>query len=58
MEHILSNLIVALRLGELMMVEELTWQAVGTYVVFFGLGISLIAFISAKAVRAWRDALK
>lgn len=58
MENILSNLIVALRLGELMMVEELTWQAVGTYAVFFGLGISLIAFISAKAVRAWHDALK
>ena len=38
MENILSNLIVALRLGELMMVEELTWQAVGTYAVFFGLG--------------------
>ena len=58
MEHILSNLIVALRLGELMMVEELTWQAVGTYAGFFGLGSRLIAFISAKAVRAWRDALK
>lgn len=58
MESILSNLIVALRLGELMMVENLTWQAVGTYAVFFGLGISLIALISAKAVRAWRDALR
>lgn len=58
MEHILSNLIVTLRLGELMMVEELTWQAVGTYAVFFGLGVSLIALISAKAVKAWREALK
>ena len=58
MEHILSNLIVALRLGELMMVEELPWQAVGTYAVFFGLGVSLIALISAKAVKAWREALK
>lgn len=58
MENILSNLIVALRLGELMMVEELTWQAVGTYAVFFGLGISLIALILAKAVRAWKDALR
>ena len=58
MEHILSNLIVALRLGELMMVEEFTWQAVGTYAVFFGLGVSLIALISAKAVKAWREALK
>lgn len=58
MENILSNLIVALRLGELMMVEELTWQAVGTYAVFFGLGISLIALVSAKAVKAWKDALR
>lgn len=58
MECILSNLIVALRLGELMMVEDLTWQAVGTYAVFFGLGISLIALILAKAVRAWKDALR
>lgn len=41
-----------------MMVEELTWQAVGTYAVFFGLGVSLIALISAKAVKAWREALK
>ena len=58
MENILSNLIGALKLGELMMVEELTWQAVGTYAVFFGLGVSLIALISAKAVKAWREALK
>ena len=58
MGDILPNLIAALRLGELMMEEDLTWQAVGTYAVFFGLGISLIALISAKAVRAWRDALK
>lgn len=58
MENILSNLIVALRLGELMMVEELTWQAVGTYAVFFGLGISLIALVSAKAVKAWKDAMR
>lgn len=40
------------------MIEDLTWQAVGTYAVFFGLGIGLIALISAKAVRAWRDALR
>ena len=40
------------------MVEDLTWQAVGTYMIFFGLGITLIALISAKAVRAWKDALK
>lgn len=58
MGDILPNLIAALRLGELMMVEDLTWQAVGTYAVFFGLGISLIALILAKAVRAWKDALR
>lgn len=58
MDSILSNLVVALRLGELMMVEELTWQAIGTYAVFFGLGFSCIALVLAKAVKAWKDALK
>ena len=57
MESILSNF-VALRLGELMMVEDLTWQAIGTYVVFFGLGGVAIVWGMAKAVKAWRDALK
>lgn len=38
MGDILPNLIAALRLGELMMEEELTWQAVGMYVVFLALG--------------------
>lgn len=38
--------------------EELTWQAVGTYAIFFGLGISCIVLILAKAVEAWKDALK
>lgn len=54
MESILSNLIVALRLGELMMVENLTWQAIGTYAVFFGIGGGGLA----KTVKAWKDALK
>lgn len=58
MECILSNLIVALRLGELMMEEELTWQAVGMYVVFLALGGVAIVWGMAKAVKAWRDALK
>ena len=44
--------------GELMMEEELTWQAVGMYVVFLALGGVAIAWGMAKAVRAWRDALK
>lgn len=41
-----------------MMVENLTWQAIGTYAVFYGLGVSLIALVLAKAVKAWREALK
>ena len=53
MESILSNLIVAL-----MMVENLTWQAIGTYAVFFGIGGVAIAWGLAKTVKAWKDALK
>ena len=58
MGDILPNLIAALRLGELMMEEELTWQAVGMYVVFLALGGVAIVWGRAKAVKAWRDALK
>ena len=58
MDNILSNLVVALRLGELMMVAELTWQAIGTYMVFFGLGGVAIVWGLAKVVKAWKDALK
>lgn len=58
MGDILPNLIGALRLGELMMEEELTWQAVGMYVVFLALGGVAIVWGMAKAVKAWRDALK
>lgn len=36
----------------------MNWLTVGTYAVFFGLGISLIALVSAKAVSAWKDALR
>lgn len=58
MGDILPNLIAALRLGELMMAEELTWQAIGMYVVFLALGGVAIVWGMAKAVKAWRDALK
>lgn len=58
MGDILPNLIAALRLGELMMEEELTWQAVGMCVVFLALGGVAIVWGMAKAVKAWRDALK
>ena len=58
MGDILPNLIAALRLGELMMEEELTWQAIGMYVVFLARGGVAIVWGMAKAVKAWRDALK
>ena len=58
MGDILPNLIAALRLGELMMEEELTWQAIGMYIVFRSLGGVAIVWGMAKAVKAWRDALK
>ena len=40
------------------MVENLTWQAIGTCVVFFGLGGVSVAWGLAKVVKAWKDALK
>lgn len=36
----------------------MNWLIVGSYAIVFGLGVSLIALISAKAVNAWREALK
>ncbi len=65
MECILSNLIGALKLGELMMAEELTWQATCAYVLAFAFVLAIVLWLFAKAltalastVRAWRDALK
>lgn len=65
MENILSNLIDALKLGELMMVEELTWQAICAYVLAFAFVLAIVLWIFAKAltalastVKVWRDALK
>ena len=34
-----------------MMVENLTWQAIGTYAVFFGIGGVAIAWGFAKTVK-------
>lgn len=65
MESILSNLIVALRLGELMMVENLTWQATCAYALAFSFVLAIVLWLFAKAltalastVKAWRDALR
>lgn len=45
MEIILSNLIDALKLGELMMVEELTWQATCAYVLAFAFVLAIVLWI-------------
>lgn len=51
-------MIVALRLGELMMAKDLTWQAIVTYAELFGLGGVVIAWVAAKAAKAWKDVFK
>lgn len=52
MENILSNLIDALKLGELMMVEELTLQATCAYVLAFAFVSAIVLWLFAKALTA------
>lgn len=61
----MEEILTVLRLGELMMETELTWQATRIYSVLIGLGVVLVARLLvgvstalAKSVRAWRDAFK
>ena len=61
----MDEILTVLRLGELMMETELTWQATCIYSVLIGLGVVLVARLLvgvstalAKSVRAWRDAFK
>lgn len=61
----MSEILSALRLGDLMTEADLTWQATGLYGVLIGLGVTLVARLLvgvstalAKSVRAWRDAFK
>ena len=52
------NIISELRIGELMFSTEMTWQAIVLLIFFFafcGLGI---AYVLAKVIKAWKDALK
>lgn len=53
MREILS----ALKIGDLMMETDLTWQATGIFVVLIASGAVGVLFLAAKAVKAWRDAL-
>lgn len=54
----MGNIITALRLGDLMEAEELTWQAAALFGVLICLGIASVAYVAGKALKVWRDALK
>lgn len=54
----MSEIISALKIGELMMEQELTWQAAAVFALLFGFGIVFLAWCAAKVVKAWREALK
>lgn len=54
----MEEILTVLRLGELMMETELTWQAASLFAVIIAAGVAVVALLAAKAVKAWRDALK
>ena len=54
----MEGILTALQLGELMTESNLTWQAAALFAVIIAGGISIVAYLAAKAVKAWRDALK
>lgn len=54
----MGDILTALRIGELMFEAELTWQATAALLILFSCGIGVAAWIAAKAVRAWKDALR
>ncbi len=54
----MEKILTALRLGELMTEADLTWQAAALFTVVIAGGAACVAWVAAKAVKAWRDALK
>lgn len=54
----MEEILTALKIGDLMMETDLTWQATGVFVVLIALGAVGVLFFAAKAVKAWRNALK
>lgn len=61
----MGDILTALQLGELMTEANLTWQATALFAVLIAGGIAMVAYImaavaclAAKAVKAWRDALR
>lgn len=54
----MSEILTALKIGELMMEANLTWQATDIFMVLIALGAVCVLILAAKAVKAWKDALK
>lgn len=54
----MSEILTALKVGELMVEANLTWQAAGIFAVLLAFGVVGVAWFAAKAVKAWRDALR
>lgn len=47
-----------LKIGELMLSGDLTWQATLLLIFFFVFCALGVAFVLAKVIKAWKDALK
>lgn len=54
----MEGILTALRLGDFMMEPNLTWQAACIFGVFIAFGVVAVLLLAAKAVKAWREALK
>lgn len=54
----MGKILSALKIGDLMMENDLTWQAVVIFVILIAAGIAWVTILFAKAVKAWRDALR
>ena len=50
----MGDILTALKIGELMTADDLTWQATAILVVLIAFGVA----VAGKAVKIWRDALK
>lgn len=61
----MGGILSALKVGDLLMQENLTWQAIAILVVLIAFGVAVVACaigqavcLAGKAVKIWRDALK
>ena len=54
----MGDILNALKIGELMTADDLTWQATAILVVLIAFGVAVVACVAGKAVKIWRDALK